>query len=114
MEKCFFLPGLYFSIARCMRSFYFSVIFMPLSVNNNPKKKRNWLLLSFFCWHTAAAQTDTLKKIPNGNILLWQYGTMRLLSPGVAEPGSWKENLQHFKKGEKSLTVVRKAPLTGK
>jgi len=47
MEKCFFLPGLHFSIARCMRSFYFSVIFMPFSVNNNPQKKRNWLLLSF-------------------------------------------------------------------
>jgi len=39
---------------------------------------------------------------------------MRLLSPGIEELGSWKENLQHFKTGEKSLTVVRKAPLTGK
>lgn len=61
-----------------------------------------------------AAQSDTLKKFPNGNILLRKQQNTRLLSPDGKELASWRETLYNIKKWEKSLTVVRKTDSTGK
>lgn len=77
-------------------------------------KRSCWILLSFFLYHALAAQSDTVKKYSNGNILLHNKGNMQLLSPGGAELGSWKETTQNIKKWDKSLSIVRRTDSTEK
>ncbi len=73
-----------------------------------------WILLSIFLYSALAAQSDTIKKFPNGNILLRKMAGTHLFSPSGQNLGSWKEILQNIKKPAKSLSIVRTTDSAGK
>jgi Gram-negative bacterial TonB protein C-terminal len=77
-------------------------------------KRTCWIIFSFFLYSALAAQSDTIKKFPNGNILLRKTTGTHLLSPSGQHLGSWKEILQNIKKQEKSLSIVRTTDSAGK
>ena len=67
-------------------------------------------LLLFFvlsCSVTIKAQSDTLKKYANGNILLRHNATMQLMSPAGVNLGGWKTLEQNINQWDKKLSVVR-------
>ena len=73
------------------------------------------LFFYFFCSSLiVTAQSDTLKKFPNGNILLRHQQNTRLLSPDGKELASWNESLQQIKQWDKSYNIVRRTDSTGK
>lgn len=84
------------------------------SIMNVQMKKITGFILFLSCAVQLAAQTDTLKKYPNGNILLRQQKNMRLMSPDGLVLGNWNENLQQIKQWDKSYSIVRRTDSSGK
>lgn len=77
-------------------------------------RKITSFILLLTCAVQINAQSDTLKKFSNGNILLRQQQNMRLMSPAGVELGRWKDILQNIKNQGKSLSIVRITDSTGK
>ncbi len=71
-------------------------------------------ILLICCSVFAAAQTDTVTKYTNGNLLLRQQQNLRLMSPAGVELGRWKDVLQTIKRQDRSLSIVRITDSTGK
>ncbi|MBI3137860.1 MAG: energy transducer TonB [Sphingobacteriales bacterium] len=77
-------------------------------------KQITGFILFICCSVQIAAQTDTLKKFTNGNILLRQQQNTRLMSPAGAELGSWTSLEQNIKRWGRSLSVVKRTDSLGK
>lgn len=75
------------------------------------------IILSVFFFKSAfflCAQTDTLRKYPNGNILLQQQIRMRLMSPAGLELANWDPYKQNIKQWGKNLNIAERTDSTGK
>lgn len=71
-------------------------------------RKISGFILLLTCAVQINAQSDTLKKFSNGNILLRQQQNMRLMSPAGVELGSWMSVEQHINRWDRSLSIVNR------
>ncbi|HOZ67725.1 MAG TPA: energy transducer TonB [Chitinophagaceae bacterium] len=77
-------------------------------------KRSCWIVLFILMYSALAAQTDTIKKFPNGNILLRKVAGMQLLSPSGQNLGSWTETMHNNKQGGRFVSIVSKTDSLGK
>lgn len=77
-------------------------------------KRSCWILLFILMYSALAAQTDTIKKFPNGNILLRKKTGTHLLSPVGQELGSWTETMHNNKQGGRFVSIVSTTDSLGK
>ena len=80
---------------------------------NIQMKKVTCFILLLTCAVHVTAQTDTLKKYSNGNILLQQQKKLRLMSPEGAELARWSSSGQYMKQWGKPLNVAERNDSTG-